>query len=158
MESMRDGLNRLHLAGVDVMLDSGSTAHLIEINALTLDGLEGPQLTANFSFASRLLSEAQVRALAEEVFRDSEGWGDVSGWDGGWRRRAGWSRCEGRVEFPMPRDEVARALDVARARSAEHDRLHVTAEWQSRIIARLADLHGPPVRTAMRWRLRRENE
>src|SRR6185503_16758461 len=40
----------------------------IEINALTLDGKDGPQLTANFSFASRLVSDAQVRALAEGWF------------------------------------------------------------------------------------------
>jgi non-ribosomal peptide synthase protein (TIGR01720 family) len=43
-------------------------AHLIEINALTLDGVDGPQLTANFSFASRHLGEARVRALAEGWF------------------------------------------------------------------------------------------
>ena len=43
-------------------------AHLIEINALTLDGAEGPQLSATFSFASRLLGEAQVRALAQGWF------------------------------------------------------------------------------------------
>ena len=50
-------------------------AHLIEINALTLEGAEGPQLTANVSFASRLLSEAQVRALAEGWFGALQGAG-----------------------------------------------------------------------------------
>jgi 3-dehydrosphinganine reductase len=53
---------------------------------------------------------------------------------------------------PVSADRVAHAI----THGIEHDRLHVTAEWQSRILARLADLHGPPVRTAMRWRLRRE--
>lgn len=55
---------------------------------------------------------------------------------------------------PISADRVARAI----THGIEHDRLHVTAEWQSRIIARLADLHGPPVRTTMRRRLRRENK
>jgi non-ribosomal peptide synthase protein (TIGR01720 family) len=43
-------------------------AHLIEINALTLDGADGPQLTAHVSFAPRLLAEAQVRDLAQRWF------------------------------------------------------------------------------------------
>ena len=43
-------------------------AHLIEINALTLDGAAGPQLTAHVSFAPRLLPEAQVRDLAQRWF------------------------------------------------------------------------------------------
>ncbi|CAN5304817.1 SDR family oxidoreductase [soil metagenome] len=51
---------------------------------------------------------------------------------------------------PVSADRVARAI----VRGIERDRLHVAAEWQTRIIARIADLHGPPVRAAMRWRLR----
>jgi 3-dehydrosphinganine reductase len=51
---------------------------------------------------------------------------------------------------PVSADQVANAI----VRGIERDRLHVTAEWRSRIIARLADLHGPPIRAAMRWRLR----
>jgi len=43
-------------------------SHPIEINALTLDGADGPRLSATISFASRLLSEAQVRDLAERWF------------------------------------------------------------------------------------------
>jgi non-ribosomal peptide synthase protein (TIGR01720 family) len=43
-------------------------AHLIEINALTLEGGSGPQLSAQFSFASRLIDEAQVRSLAQGWF------------------------------------------------------------------------------------------
>ena len=43
-------------------------AHLIEINALTLDGADGPRLRANLSFASRLLGEEQVRDLAARWF------------------------------------------------------------------------------------------
>ena len=43
-------------------------SHLIEINALTLDGTDGPRLSANVSFASRLLCEDQVRDLAERWF------------------------------------------------------------------------------------------
>ena len=52
---------------------------------------------------------------------------------------------------PVSAEQVATAI----VRGIERDRLHVTAEWQTRIIARLADLHGPPIRAAMRWRLRR---
>jgi len=43
-------------------------AHPIEINALTLDGADGPRLSATISFASRLLSEEAVRDLAERWF------------------------------------------------------------------------------------------
>jgi 3-dehydrosphinganine reductase len=51
---------------------------------------------------------------------------------------------------PVSADQVATAI----VRGIERDRIHVSAEWQSRIIARLADLHGPPIRAAIRWRLR----
>ena len=43
-------------------------AHLIEINALTLDGAAGPELSATLSFASRHVSEEQVRDLGERWF------------------------------------------------------------------------------------------
>ena len=42
---------------------------LIEINALTLDGADGPRLTANWTWAGALLDEAAVRDLAETWFR-----------------------------------------------------------------------------------------
>jgi 3-dehydrosphinganine reductase len=51
---------------------------------------------------------------------------------------------------PVSAEQVATAI----VRGIERDRLHVTAEWQTRIVARLADLHGPLIRTAMRRRLR----
>ena len=44
-------------------------AHAIEIDALTLDGADGPGLTANWRFAPALLDEAEVRDLAESWFR-----------------------------------------------------------------------------------------
>src|SRR6185369_7892277 len=44
-------------------------AHLIEINALTLDEAGGPRLTANWTWAGALLDEAAVRDLAETWFR-----------------------------------------------------------------------------------------
>src|SRR5204862_1122534 len=44
-------------------------AHLIEINALTLDEANGPRLTANWMWAGALLDEAAVRDLAETWFR-----------------------------------------------------------------------------------------
>jgi 3-dehydrosphinganine reductase len=53
---------------------------------------------------------------------------------------------------PLPAEQVAEAI----VRGIERDRLHVTAEWQGSIIARLADVHGPPLRAAMRWRLRQD--
>ena len=43
-------------------------AHAIEIDALTLDGADGPRLVANFGYATRLFGEASVRALAEGWF------------------------------------------------------------------------------------------
>ena len=44
-------------------------AHPIEINALTLDGADGPRLSAHWTWASALLGEAAVRDLAETWFR-----------------------------------------------------------------------------------------
>lgn len=52
---------------------------------------------------------------------------------------------------PVSADRVASTI----VHGIERDRLHVTADWQTRIIARLADVHGPPIRAAMRRRLRR---
>ncbi len=43
-------------------------AHAIEIDALTLDGADGPRLVANVGFARGLLDEAAVRGLAEGWF------------------------------------------------------------------------------------------
>src|SRR5262249_57680158 len=43
-------------------------AHALEINALTLEDAEGPGLTANWSWAPALVSEAEVRDLAERWF------------------------------------------------------------------------------------------
>ncbi|MEV0634721.1 amino acid adenylation domain-containing protein [Streptomyces sp. NPDC050619] len=40
-------------------------AHVVEINAWTLDGTDGPTLTAQLSWAGRLLAEAEVRELGE---------------------------------------------------------------------------------------------
>src|SRR5262249_31759534 len=40
-------------------------AHLLDVNAVTLDGPQGPQLAAEWSWARRHLGEAEVRALAE---------------------------------------------------------------------------------------------
>lgn len=52
---------------------------------------------------------------------------------------------------PLTADRVANAI----VRGIERDRLHITAEWQSRMLARFADLHGPLLRAALRRRLRR---
>ena len=43
-------------------------AHALEVNALTLDGAEGPRLRANWSFAPALLEEAAVHDLARSWF------------------------------------------------------------------------------------------
>jgi len=51
---------------------------------------------------------------------------------------------------PISADRVAASI----IRGVERNRLHVTAEWQSRLLQRLGDLHGPTVRAALRWRLR----
>jgi 3-dehydrosphinganine reductase len=52
---------------------------------------------------------------------------------------------------PLPPDRVAAAI----VRGIERNRLHVTAEWQSRLLTRLADLHGPPLRAMFRRQVRR---
>ena len=44
-------------------------SHVIEINALTLDGTEGPALSAHWTFAPALLGEAAVQDLAATWFR-----------------------------------------------------------------------------------------
>jgi non-ribosomal peptide synthase protein (TIGR01720 family) len=60
------------VAGDAVRLGAGDAAmplaHALEINALTLDGADGPTLTANWSWAPALVSEAEVRDLAERWF------------------------------------------------------------------------------------------
>ena len=43
-------------------------AHALEVNALTLDGAEGPWLRANWTWAPALLDEAAVRDLARGWF------------------------------------------------------------------------------------------
>lgn len=53
---------------------------------------------------------------------------------------------------PVPATRVADAI----VRGIERDRLRVTAEWQSRLVARLADLHGPPLRAMFRRQVRRD--
>ena len=42
-----------------------SLAHLIDVNALTLDSAKGPCLSATWTWASALLPESEVRSLAE---------------------------------------------------------------------------------------------
>src|SRR5262249_32855883 len=42
--------------------------HALEVNALTLDGADGARLSATWSWASALLAEAEVRALAQGWF------------------------------------------------------------------------------------------
>ena len=57
----------------DGQLSSGDPAmplsHVIEINALTLDGMEGPALSAHWTFAPALLGAAAVEDLAATWFR-----------------------------------------------------------------------------------------
>ena len=43
-------------------------AHALEVNALTLDGAEGPRLRANWTWAPALLDEAAVKDLARSWF------------------------------------------------------------------------------------------
>src|SRR5207237_7203588 len=43
-------------------------AHCIEVNALTLEDAEGAKLTATWSWAAALVSEAEVRDLAQRWF------------------------------------------------------------------------------------------
>ncbi|AMO93236.1 non-ribosomal peptide synthase TIGR01720 domain protein [Collimonas fungivorans] len=50
------------LGGQDASLP---LAHVLEINALTLDGPDGPHLSANWSWASGVLQESDVRELAQ---------------------------------------------------------------------------------------------
>ena len=60
------------VAGEAVKLGAGDWAmplpHGLEVNALTLDDREGPRLTANWSWAPALVSEAEIRDLAERWF------------------------------------------------------------------------------------------
>ncbi|MGC9379069.1 amino acid adenylation domain-containing protein [Streptomyces sp. MH13] len=47
-------------------------AHALDINAVTVDGPEGPVLSATFAWAGELLDEAEVRELAERWLRALE--------------------------------------------------------------------------------------
>src|SRR5262249_31904878 len=48
-------------------------AHCLEVNALTLDGAQGAELTAHWSWAPALVTEAEVRDLAQRWFLALEG-------------------------------------------------------------------------------------
>jgi len=48
-------------------------AHCLEVNALTLDGAQGGELTAHWSWAAALVTEAEVRDLAQRWFLALEG-------------------------------------------------------------------------------------
>src|SRR5262249_39411480 len=68
-------------------------AHALEVNALTLEDAQGARLTANWSWASALLSEAEVRDLGQRWVWALEalgGPGLAAGapWPGGGRGRA----------------------------------------------------------------------
>jgi non-ribosomal peptide synthase protein (TIGR01720 family) len=53
--------------------DSGMPlAHALEVNALTLDGSEGATLNATWTWAPALITDAEVRALAEFWFNALE--------------------------------------------------------------------------------------
>ena len=54
------------LGGGDAAL---ALAHAIEVNALTLDGADGPSLSATWTWAPALICEAEVQDLAESWFR-----------------------------------------------------------------------------------------
>ncbi len=56
---------RLEGSGAD---DAMPLPHAVEITALTEDDAEGPRLVVNWSWASRLLPEAEVRRLGEDWF------------------------------------------------------------------------------------------
>ena len=47
-------------------------AHAVEVNALTLDGSDGATLTASWTYAPALLTEEEVRDLAQRWFRALE--------------------------------------------------------------------------------------
>ncbi|MGW7097727.1 amino acid adenylation domain-containing protein, partial [Streptomyces sp. NPDC054874] len=50
----------------------GLLAHALELNALTVDSVEGGSLVANWSWAGELFDEDEVRALADTWFRALE--------------------------------------------------------------------------------------
>ncbi|WP_141693646.1 non-ribosomal peptide synthetase, partial [Streptomyces sp. PTY087I2] len=50
----------------------GLLAHALELNALTVDSVEGGSLVANWSWAGELFAEDEVRALADTWFRALE--------------------------------------------------------------------------------------
>ncbi|WP_459751031.1 amino acid adenylation domain-containing protein [Streptomyces sennicomposti] len=57
---------------IDLVLTDGADlplSHVLEINALVQDGPGGPRLTARWTYPGRLLSEAEVRELADAWFR-----------------------------------------------------------------------------------------
>ena len=60
------------VAGEQVRLGGGDPAmplpHALDVNAVTFDEPEGPKLTVTWSWAPALLSEAEVRDLAERWF------------------------------------------------------------------------------------------
>ena len=43
-------------------------AHAVELNAITQDRPEGPELTANWTWAGALFTEAEMRDLGESWF------------------------------------------------------------------------------------------
>ncbi|MEV5934742.1 non-ribosomal peptide synthase/polyketide synthase [Streptomyces sp. NPDC052079] len=60
--------------GIGGSADAGlPLAHAVELNALAEDGLDGPELVATWTWASRLFDEDRVRLLAEEWFEALRG-------------------------------------------------------------------------------------
>ena len=99
-------------------------AHVIEVNALTLDGADGPRLTANWSWAGALLDEAAVRDLAQTWLRALEaltrhaaqpGAGgsspsDVALVDLSQARSSGWSASTRAIEDILPLSPLQEGL------------------------------------------------
>ncbi|WP_323056116.1 non-ribosomal peptide synthetase [Streptomyces sp. NEAU-W12] len=58
-------------------------AHALDVNAVTVDGPDGPVLSATFAWAGKLLDEAKVRDLAERWLRALKSLADTGAENGG---------------------------------------------------------------------------
>ena len=115
-------------------------AHLIEINALTLDGADGPRLTANWMWAGALLDEAAVRDLARDLVPGADGAGAACG--AARRRRTDAERsCAGRSD--ARRDRAAGEPSTRRI----EDILPLSPLQEGLLFHALYDAQGPDVYT-----------
>ncbi len=115
-------------------------AHAIEVNALTLDGADGPSLSATWTWAPALLSEDMVRDLAQGWFRALDGAGAAC-------RAAGCGRPHAERSAAGAADARARSTQLERQYPRIDDILPLAPLQEGLLFHALYDAQAPDVYT-----------